>query len=556
MYYLTEVYDTGADLAHHGSYNKTVFYLLFTFSLIFIWFVQGVIRIYNAGKKYYLLFGLLIIGVASVILKVKLADSCKNWSKGYNNERIDNDKYATCKISTPSHCWTEILDGVLDVSWLLKEQCDSSFRDGEIDELFKFVPKELQNCTTLAYPLTSKFTFLPESYFIKFFFNVMHRMIPIDDSNRNTTDAEVFLTYNNETRLGDISIKINKNETLIKERNSIGNSKNESLIKNVLIIYIDSISRSHFLRKMKKTNKFINRHINEEGNFTAYQFLKYHAFIFFTQPNVYPMFYGNSLYNKTGEDIIRHFHENGYISGQANNICERPLFDIEDGYLDNLKFVSFDHENIALFCDPNYFNPENPYTPYFGPYSIKKKCLYGRDTFEYVLEYGEKFWEAYKDEKKFLRIAFQDAHEGTGEVVRYLDDQLGEYLENFENKGYLNNTAVIIVSDHGNNMIGVYNIFEVEDFVKEKTLPYLSIILPKNMKFHNENVKENLEFNKNVMITPYDIYNTLLDFIDVDRNNIYTPHGKSLFEKIEEKERYCEKYNFDMKKLWCRCDEK
>ena len=113
-----------------------------------------------------------------------------------------------------------------------------------------------------------------------------------------------------------------------------------------------------------------------------------------------------------------------------------------------------------MMCDPNFYNPENRFTPYMGPYSIRRRCLYGRDTFEYILEYGEKFWAAYSKEHKFLRLSFQDAHEGTLEVVKYLDVKFAEFLEKFDRKGYLKDTAVFLVSDHGNNMVGIYNIFQ------------------------------------------------------------------------------------------------
>lgn len=290
--------------------------------------------------------------------------------------------------------------------------------------------------------------------------------------------------------MGSIEIKINKNEKIIKERQENFNSlKNEEKpkYKNFLFIYIDALSRAHFNRKMKNIHQFLNKYFtNSTETMNVYQMMKYHAFIYFTPPNVNPMFYGESMQNSNGTNIIRAFKHKGFITGQSNNICSRELYDLEDDYTKDMDFEDFDHENIALFCDPNFNNYENPFTPYLGPYSIRRRCLYGKDTFAHVLDYGEAFWDTYKDERKFLRVAFQDAHEGTGEVVRYLDERLGEFLNSFLRKGYLDDTAVFIVSDHGNNMIGFYNIFQVEDFVMEKTLATWVIMLPKRKEYTKE----------------------------------------------------------------------
>ena len=55
---------------------------------------------------------------------------------------------------------------------------------------------------------------------------------------------------------------------------------------------------------------------------------------------------------------------------------------------------------------PNFYNLENPFTPYLCSYSIRSRYLYVRDTFVCVLNYGEKIWDIYKNEKKFLRVTF------------------------------------------------------------------------------------------------------------------------------------------------------
>lgn len=557
-FYLLYFLDTGGDLYRHGSYNKIVFFFMIIFYGGIICFFLFLQDLYRKKKNFILLLIFLSFVFAIGITSFKLRYGCKKWINGLNGMKIENDEYRDkCHIIHPHKCWVNMLDGIFDVSWIIQENCNN-FRAGERQELTKYLPPRMKNTFNFAYPITTNYTWLNESHFDRFFKNVMRDVIDTDkdDYYNKTLQPEIFLKFNPVTQFGEITMNIQRNEKLVKEREEIFKSlpkKNIPKYKNILYIYIDALSRAHFMRKMKYTKAFISKFFNNKDKTkSAYQMMKYHAFIYFTPPNVNPMFYGESMMNSNGTNIIRAFKQRGFITGQSNNICSRELYDLEDDYTKDMDFEPFDHENIAMFCDPNFHNLENPFTPYLGPYSIKRRCLYGRDTFDYVLEYGEKFFDTYKNERKFLRVAFQDAHEGTGEVVRYLDERLGVFLESFLKKGYLDDTAVFFVSDHGNNMIGFYNIFQVEDFVMEKTLASWFMILPN--KETSEEIK-NIVDNQQKMVTPYDIHDTMLYMIGFEEGSKYhSRFGTSIYKSINAKERDCVRYKQDMKPLWCRCE--
>lgn len=78
-----------------------------------------------------------------------------------------------------------------------------------------------------------------------------------------------------------------------------------------------------------------------------------------------------------------------------------------------------------------------------------RRCLYGKDVFEYTLEYGKQFWKEYESTNKFLYLDFIDGHELTMEVIKKLDNRLPEYLDEMKEMGAFKNTAVIFMSDHG-----------------------------------------------------------------------------------------------------------
>ena len=555
LIYLLHFVDNGSDLSHHGSYNKMIFYVLFcSFFILFLIFCL-IKYIYH---KFNIIFVSLTLSLIWIIIyiNIKIRKNCNTWYDGLNGIRLENDQnFDKCKIVHPKRCWINLLDGIFDVSKILNEDCNN-FRGGEKMELLKYLSPLLNNSNYFGYPITTDYTWLNQSHFDRFFNNVMADIIPLDKDNINEINpekkSEITLKFDPITQMGKIDIEINKNNKLIKERNKIYKSlskKEKPKYSNILFLYIDAISRPEFIRSMKQTQKFLSKYYNS-SKYSFYQMLKYQNFIFFTQQNVNPMFFGESMFNSNGTSILKLIKNKGYITAQANNICTRQLYDIEDNYTQNISYENFDHENIAMFCDPNYYKPENRFTPYMGPYSIRRRCLYGKDTFEYVLEYGEKFWETYLNENKFLRLSFQDAHEGTLEVVKYLDVKLAKFLENFENKKYLDDTAIYIVSDHGNNMIGFYNILQVEDYVLEKTLGTWFMILPKK-----NNVNEfYLERNQQKLVTPYDIHDTLLDMFGYNlKDKVFSRKGKSVFNEINGLERDCDYYSQDILPVWCRC---
>ena len=547
--YLLYFVDNGSDLSHHGSYNKMIFYVLFcAFFVLFIFFCL----IKYIYRNYRIIFVSLTLSLIWIIIytNIKIRKNCDTWYNGLNGIKLENNpNFDKCKIVQPKKCWINLLDGIFDVSRILNEDCNN-FRGGEKIELLKYLPHLLNSYNKFGFPITTNYTWLNESHFDRFFNNVMADIIPLDKYDINKIPKEkkpeIILNFDPITQMGQIDISINKNQELIKTRKKLYESlplKEKPKYSNILFLYIDAISRPEFIRSMKHTQNFLSKYYYNSSKYSFYQMLKYQNFIFFTQQNVNPMFFGESMFNSNGTSILHHIKRKGYITGQANNICTRQLYDIEDNYTQNISYESFDHENIAMFCDPNFYNPENRFTPYMGPYSIRRRCLYGKDTFEYVLEYGQKFWENYLNEKKFLRLSFQDAHEGTLEVVKYLDKKLAEFLEFFWHKKYLEDTAIFLVSDHGNNMIGFYNILQVEDYVLEKTLGTWLMILPKKINVDEKNI----EINQQRLVTPYDIHDTLLDMFGYKLNDkVYSRKGKSIFSEINGLERNCDFYKQDL----------
>jgi len=302
-------------------------------------------------------------------------------------------------------------------------------------------------------------------------------------------------------------INVIKNETLAKERKEIEtdpNNKNTSIYKNIMIIYIDCISRQHFLRVMKKTSSFIEKFMKYNNNLglSSYEFMKYQAFCHWTNPNVVPMFYSSYIDSYT-VNIVKYLKENGYVTAQSQNMCSKESFEYDPQYIEEnyLELDEFDHENIAMFCDPNYEEIDNKSPITTGPYGILRRCLTGKDSFEYMIEYGKQFWKKYKDNKKYLRLIFQDAHEFTGQVVKYLDEPLYNFLNDLYKNKELENTALFFISDHGNSYFNYYYYYllKSDDSLIERGYASLYIILPNFKENKNEEYLNILRKDNNLI---------------------------------------------------------
>lgn len=117
------------------------------------------------------------------------------------------------------------------------------------------------------------------------------------------------------------------------------------------------------------------------------------------------------------------------------------------------------------------------------------------------------FWDAYGDNRKFFRTHFSDNHEFFGIGAHYLDSDLSNFLQKFEQKGYMEDTIVTIISDHGTHPFSAHFVFLPDNSRGvENYMPVLFNILPKSI---GEETKAIVRQNEQSFISSYDIYATL-----------------------------------------------
>jgi hypothetical protein len=564
IFYICIIYDTNTDFISHGGYNRLILLAIELFFFTIFSIYKVFIFVFKKNKL------LSIIGFISVIItiyfsfKYSFQSSCNGWNEGFKKSRIDQQ--TPCKLHKPKICYEKLLNNVFDVSFYLGDTCEK-IQNNKKDIILRYNKLLSRTVKRIGYPRVESWDFTWKSIYSNYKSQVVENLIDMDDntvSEEEKKNVEAIIDF--QGKEPEVQIIVKRQDELAKKREEIFKSNYKGGVmsegglpfKNIFFVFIDSVSRNHFKRKLPKFYSWIENFYESESDpdikYESFQFLKYHATATWTNGNMMPLFFGVPWDESCcGIYSLNWFKQKGYVTGSILNQCSREFVDLHaNAMTQKLTWTNYDHEFSSLFCDPNFSPPDNPFPIMNGPYGVRKKCLYSKPTLDYALNYTSQFAELYKDQPKFYRIGNINGHEGTGEVIKYDDDTLVEFMKDFERNGHMQDTLTIIFSDHGYAMPGFHTIFKSEDHKKEATLPVLYFIIPKNHKEFSK-LKLSLKSFENVFITPYDLHNTLISTLNDPRiptNNLGRDILTGRFQKYNAGT--C-KY-FKIIEEWCKCE--
>ena len=436
--------------------------------------------------------------------------NCNDWKFGLNNTYIKEDihKYG-CKIRIPKTCAYKIGKFIFDNSRknnsLCNEKVDTKRKLLE-NSKNKYINLETKR---IGYPLPNKNKNIHKAISIKsdevlkFFQN---NYIDMDNHTLvktifNDSQPEIIIDYN-KNPFGEININVQFNKTLSDERkqNEINSTPYS---ENIIILFIDSVSRAYSIRSLKKTLNFVEQFMQYEGsynrkfpyeNFHSFQFFKFHSFGFYTRFNYPPVFYGR-IKGKLVRNI-KFLKEFGYVTGFGNDMCLRePTNTGHNMTEDELS----DHE--MLICDPNMKHI----------FSSSIRCLYNKITASYALEYGNQFWRKYNQNRKYLCINLEDGHEGSMEVLKYADETIYSFFKDLYDDNLFKSTSIFLISDHGTHSPSPY--YATEFYHIERYLPMFYLICNDRKNVSYSEQYKNININQQILITGYDIYNTIFHLV-------------------------------------------
>ena len=142
-------------------------------------------------------------------------------------------------------------------------------------------------------------------------------------------------------------------------------------------------------------------------------------------------------------------------------------------------------------------------------------------------------------------------------MLSYLDEPLYDFFIQLKFKGLLDRTAIFFVSDVGGMQKNIFYNFGKNSEI-EMNIKFSNFIIVYDKKNNlNENEVKYLHGNKNNLLTPFDVYMSLVHIATgnkIKKVKLYLDEGKrgeSVFNFIDKNDRNCELYNNWMGKDFC-----
>ncbi|XP_046571791.1 uncharacterized protein LOC124279953 [Haliotis rubra] len=337
-----------------------------------------------------------------------------------------------------------------------------------------------------------------------------------------------------------------KQEVFERIAKAKSNMKKPSSNMNILIIAMDSMSQLSYQRKLPLTYRYLKEELG------AIMLDGYNIVGDATTAALIPMLTGKTEMElpevrKEEEDanfvdvypmVWNRFKEAGYATLFAEDEPSISTF--------NLRFNGF-QESPA----DHYMRPFWQAIWESGLRSQSPRYTTGATKHHiYMLDYLKDFFVNYNNVSKFafgfsVELTHWDNNPG-----EYMDRDLVEFLQLFQKKGYLDNTMLVVMGDHGARYSKVRNTVQGK---LEERLPMMSLVLPPWFRHEYPKANAALKRNSKRLTTPFDIHETFLDLLNLERLTVpINPEqrGMSVLRDIPDN-RTCASARIDIH--WCAC---
>ena len=207
------------------------------------------------------------------------------------------------------------------------------------------LPTNLKNRTSLkriGYPRVENYGEV-QLYNYDFQSKVRHSVIDMDDPDipDHIKDSIEFIVDVSDPNTHHLEYKLKFNSTRAKEQKELESKirKHEAedeldkkIESNVLIIYLDTLSRARFRHVLPKTSQWLSQFVGEDSDMKSelFQFFRYHSVYKSTRYNNNAIYYGQfDTVKDSSKNMFDYFSENGYITGMFKDGCETHVNDFD-----------------------------------------------------------------------------------------------------------------------------------------------------------------------------------------------------------------------------------
>ncbi|GIX73717.1 uncharacterized protein CEXT_20841 [Caerostris extrusa] len=340
----------------------------------------------------------------------------------------------------------------------------------------------------------------------------------------------------------NIMAGIHRNKTAV-DRAQSRKPPPDAMNLNVLMFGLDSMSRLHYKRKLPKTYKYLKEVLkasvlkgyNIVGDGTPQALIP--MLTGYTElelpetrkrmndanfVNVYPFAWKN-------------FTASGYVTAYGEDVPYTGVFTYRLKGFDELPT---DHYMRSFYIEMEKVMKEHP-----------KLCLGNTPRHKVMLDWLRHFYDVYSDVPKFAFGFHGELSHDDYNLVGYADSDLERFLKALKESGILNNTLLIMLSDHGHRFASIR---EMQQGKQEERLPFFAVVVPPWLEKVYPNHVRNLRINENRLVTPFDIHATLMTLLnpDVPSEGDLSSRSISIFSEIPQ-ERTCTMASIEPH--WCAC---
>lgn len=306
---------------------------------------------------------------------------------------------------------------------------------------------------------------------------------------------------------------------------------------SVILFGMDSVSRNSAIRQIPQAVRYLQEELS------SIDLLMYNRIGGHTFDNLVPILTG-LLANK--EDIP-------YIENIGTRFEKLPLIwkkFSEHDYAtffaeDFLQFHTFNFDKEGFKAPPTdyYMRPfwladyESRPNFLFLKETVskfnKRRCLANIPKYLVQINFLKQFINTYKNVRKFGLSHLNDLSHQNINDLHLAEDDLIDFFRWFKQGGHLNNTFLIVFSDHGPRGQS-----QTHQSIQETNLPFLSIVPPYHFRKSHPDLIENMKRNAQVLTTHFDLFATLRDilyrqFIESPGSRLHKQaRGVSLFRDI------------------------
>lgn len=545
------VADRGDNFKQHGSYNALLFFII---SFLILSISLSIMLCYSLVKQKDVFWKVLIVAVIVIVVLTwwRLSVYRELWGHGLLGKQLDRTTPGMCSFESRGNLpFIDLLPAGAQNFWTGAQTCPKqAFAiDAEIDAtgVLTIRCKKEQGA--------AKYTFLPNTIPMSTEQKRQSKLPRVVKklSVRHDYAKPFLLPEDQESVLvhcGDVTelrtnlqvskrIRAHLNEVSSRPKSQVGKqtTRNTERPVNVLVLFFDAVGRRQLIRRLPKTMEVLeNLHspsndaplkknketTDDRDGSRLFQFFRYHVLGFNTDPNTRALYTGDTALNNESRSIAEDVFEGKFDQeGRQNKtrfMVARAETNCEDWAAQYSERAasqnSFDHEFIAPMCDESYFSHDgHPFGNFRGPYSVKRRCLHDKYVHTHTLDYLRSLEERYRThapEVPWLMYgSFIEGHEGTGEVLSTVDEDLASFLLHLAADGVFKDTALFIVADHGLHM-GLNFVYTMNGVI-EHASPALVALLPQ--RHLTQEMASNLEHNEQALVTAYNIHHTWRDIL-------------------------------------------